>query len=93
MGVQLRVLFTARFVSEGGRNDVAGSYLFSNAGAASDSRLCVAIFQDVERSFNGFVMGLNDTLIFLDEGGNADTLRSAKSVVGGGAMFGWIDAF
>ena len=43
MGVQLRVLFAARLMPEGGGDDVAGVHLFSDAGAASDSGLRVAI--------------------------------------------------
>ena len=43
MGVQLRVLFAARFVSEGGGDQVAGGHLFADAGAVSDSGLRVAV--------------------------------------------------
>ena len=66
MSVQLRVLFAARFMSESRGDDVAGVHLFADTGAASDSRLGVAIFEDSERGFDGFVVGLNNALIFLD---------------------------
>ena len=53
-------------------------HFFSDAGAASDSRLRVAVFEDGEGDFHGLVMGGDDTLIFLDEGGDADALRGAE---------------
>ena len=91
MRVQLRVLFAAGFMSESSRNDVASGYLFANAGAASDSRLRVAIFEDSQGGFDGCVMRLDDTLIFLNQCSDADALWSAEGVVRGGAMFRWID--
>ena len=66
MGVQLRILFAAGFVTEGGGDQVAGLHFLADAGAASDSGLCVAVFEDAEGDFDGLVVGGDDALIFLD---------------------------
>ena len=80
-------MFAARFVPEGGGDDVAGLHFFADAGAASDSRLCVAIFEDAQRGFDRLVVRGDDALIFLDQRGDADALWGAEGVVRGGAMF------
>ena len=59
----------------------------------SDSRLGVAIFENGDRGFDRLIVRGDDSLIFLNQCGDADALRGAERVVGGGAVVVFLNRF